>query len=304
MGGCGHGWPISNRHGIRYARGSPMSAALSEHTKTNGVDKVARYKWSMRDTPGILMSIHKTKLHVDTTYQRNTNIDKARAIASSWSWIGFGVLIVAVRDQVYWIIDGQHRHAAAMLRSDIGDLPCIVFETQGSSSEAAGFIVANTLRKPVDVPSRHKAKIAAGDPTAVSIQAVLDDLGVELGSGGKGSKKRLNCLAACYTVAEDGIPILRTVLSIAKDVCCNDDLPIHEKILLGLWYIHRYSDSGVDEPRMQKRIRQIGGKKLLAAAMSASAYFATGGAKVWASGILKEMNRGIQHKFTVSTIEN
>jgi hypothetical protein len=88
------------------------------------VDKVTRYGWLEADDLGDLCLLSKRDLNVDNRYQRERKHPKVLAIARGWSWPACGVLIVAVReDGRYWVVDGGHRWAAAMERSDITHLP-------------------------------------------------------------------------------------------------------------------------------------------------------------------------------------
>lgn len=91
-----------------------------------GLDKVQRYGWTMQDKQGEQRQINKNLLLVNDDYQRTASASKILEIASEWSWIGCGVIIVAKRDGSYWVIDGQHRVLAAKRRSDIKEMPCLV----------------------------------------------------------------------------------------------------------------------------------------------------------------------------------
>jgi hypothetical protein len=102
-----------------------------------GTDKVARYGWTVTDEPGVLRMLHKDHLLVPAEYQRDANEDKVRKIASEWSWLSFGAVIVGHRGGKYYTIDGQHRVLAAKRRSDVGEVPCVVFKTTTSAPRHA-----------------------------------------------------------------------------------------------------------------------------------------------------------------------
>jgi hypothetical protein len=128
------------------------------------------------------LNIHKHDLNIDHTYQReNVIISKVQQIQASWSWIGCGTILVALRhDGSYWVMDGQHRVLAARNRSDIDELPCLVFAVESKTDEAAGFLVANTQRKPVTAIAKYKAMVLTNDPTAMAVDEVLRRLGLEV----------------------------------------------------------------------------------------------------------------------------
>src|SRR5689334_6103185 len=82
-------------------------------------------KLTTRDRPGEFAMIDKTKLNVDLSYQRKTTKSRVDKIREEWSWIAFGAVSVALRGDGEWfVMDGQHRVLAAMMRDDIKEVPC------------------------------------------------------------------------------------------------------------------------------------------------------------------------------------
>lgn len=73
----------------------------------------------------------------------------------------------------------------------------------------------------------------------------------------------------------------------------------------GLWILNSRCGDGLADPRLVKRLREKGGRALQDAANKASAYYASGGAKIWAQGMLAEMNKGLQERrrFTMDGVE-
>jgi hypothetical protein len=70
-------------------------------------------------------------LKIDPSYQRSIEIGTSqtliRRIAMFWDWSLCQPLAVARRaDGALMVVDGQHRLAAARLRGDIYDLPCVI----------------------------------------------------------------------------------------------------------------------------------------------------------------------------------
>lgn len=140
---------------------------LASEQNAKGSDKIERYGWKVRDEKGNLEWLPKNNLHIDKAYQRNLSEEKRLRIASNFSWIAFGALSVALRpDGTFWIIDGSHRHAAAMSRSDIKDVPCVLFSTVGDGvDEANGFLALNTARKPLEYLDKFNALCTPETPT-------------------------------------------------------------------------------------------------------------------------------------------
>jgi hypothetical protein len=72
-------------------------------------------------TPPVLSWIDIARLNIDDTYQRSlegeSSVALIRKIAAKWDWRMCQLVQVARRaDDSLWIVDGQHRHAAAVLR--------------------------------------------------------------------------------------------------------------------------------------------------------------------------------------------
>lgn len=268
-----------------------------------GVDKVSRYGWTTKDTPGKQMMLSKKQLKVNSDYQREVVTNKVKEMSSAWSWVACGSLTVALRDEDYWVIDGQHRLLAALRRSDIQSLPCLVFETEDVQDEAKGFLDANTGRKPVAAVEKHKAMVTAGDQTAVFVQEELKRLNLEVNLNARGAGQ-IRCIAWCYKRAKENRTAFQDVLELGAEICEQDGIPIPERVLDGLWVLNLKLKDGLKDKRLLRRVREKGAVTLLQAANKAAAYYASGGAGVWAKGMLAEMNKGLKHKFALKGAED
>lgn len=125
------------------------------------------------------------QLHVDPAYQRGVDSGQSQAlirrIAQHWDWGLCQPLAVAKRDDgSLWVVDGQHRLAAARLRSDIYDLPCVVSPSGGIRDEAASFVAMNRTRKPLTALELFRGAVASGDANALALMRVLSDVGFSL----------------------------------------------------------------------------------------------------------------------------
>jgi hypothetical protein len=280
-----------------------MITQSAERTSKN-VDKVSRYGWTMQDKSGRLMLLPKLDLKVDPSYQRVNrdggalHEDKVLEIARNWSWISFGALTVAEREGVYFVCDGWHRVNAALRRSDVHMLPCIVFKTFDKTEEAKAFVDVNTGRKAVTALAKYRASVVSGDPTALWLESIAQELGLEF-SANSNKPSHVRAVAWCMGIAADekNRSDLISVLTVAADLSRSANIPVHDRILNGLWYISRNCEGGLSDKRLLKRLQEVGARRLLDAAAEAAAYFAAGGAKVWARGMLKELNKRLHNKF-------
>lgn len=271
-----------------------MQAMMSETVK--GVDKVKRYGWVTKDEPGTLKNLHKDVLQIHPAYQRDVIPGKVKEITANWSWVGAGAIVVGERGGEYWVIDGQHRVLAAKRRSDITHLPCVVFQTEGVKQEAIAFLDLNTGRKPVSSIGKFKAMLAAGDEAASTVHRVLEDLGVTTkATASKG--KELKSVAWAVRRAGEDAEKFEAVMRIAAEL--SHDIPIQERLLDGLWYINERLRGGISDKRFSERLRAVGARRLIEAANKAAAYFVKGGASVWATGMMDEINKGLRNKFAL-----
>jgi hypothetical protein len=125
------------------------------------------------------------QLLIDDSYQRSIEAESSQAlirrIAANWDWGLCQPLFVARRaDGGLYVVDGQHRLAAAVMRADIAQLPCVVSHFDSADREAAAFVQLNQQRRPLGALDLFKAALASGDPTATLIKQCLEDAGLEL----------------------------------------------------------------------------------------------------------------------------
>jgi hypothetical protein len=267
------------------------------HVNNGKTDKLTRYGWTVADKRGDLKIISKHDLLIPDEYQRDLNESKAKEYASNWSWFGCGVLVVAKRpDGLLYVVDGQHRKSAAMRRSDIEDLPCIVFETDNLKDEAKAFITTNTGRKAMSAIEKLKGLSVSGDELAAFVvnQIILHGLRITK-TATKG--KEIKCINACQKIASKNRQSFVESLALCAELSLQSNEPIAERVLFGIDYINLHVDGGVKENRLRNRIIAVGSTSLLEGAHKASAYFARGGEKVWAEGMLSAINKGLRTQF-------
>jgi len=267
-----------------------------ETTNYGKTDKVTRYGWTLKDSPGVFTEIPKLMLNIADEYQRDVTQSKVKEIAAEWSWFGCGALVVADRAGEYWVVDGQHRLLAALRRSDIQKLPCMVFETVGVVSEAKAFLDVNTNRKPVSAISKLKALAISNDPIASFVVQELDRLGLKIAKTAARSMD-IKCISTCQTLAKNNKDSFVSALEMSAKLSQLSGEPLSEKVLSSLYYFDKNIDKGLKDQRLCKRIIDIGQTEIIKEGTKASAYFAAGGMKVWATGALTAINKGLRIKF-------
>jgi hypothetical protein len=118
------------------------------------------------------------QLEIDPGYQRSLDSGQSqtlvRRIAQHWNWDLCQPLVVARReDGALFVIDGQHRLAAARLRGDIHQLPAVVVQYACTEDEAASFVHLNQQRRALTKLDIFKAAVASGDGVVGKIVEAL-----------------------------------------------------------------------------------------------------------------------------------
>lgn len=261
-----------------------------------GMTKIDRYKWIVKDGPGALMTINKHDLQINPEYQRQLVQHKVLKMSAAWSWIACSVITVGMRDGVWWVVDGQHRVAAAMRRADITALPCIVFELEDVRDEARGFLNINDLRKSMTSVDRLRASAVAGDEAAKQFDFLCRKLGLTLTPNGNSPGTIKSAGWGMKRMAED--PVATTIImELAAELCATDHVAIQEKLLGGLWYLHKNCEANLTDAKLRQRIKKIGATALKNEVNKASAFYSRGGDKTWAMGMLIAINKGLRTRF-------
>ena len=261
--------------------------------------KESAYGWVVSDKMGKFELIHKDKINIDYTYQRD-NIAKARIlkICQSWSWVAFGCLIVGRRkDGTLWVIDGQHRLLAAKNRSDITTLPCLVFQIRSSQEEAKGFHSANTMRGPVDSYHRFRALLIAEDPTAVAVQNLVQEDGYEFvikGTNRSSKSYKLNIVSTMYEAFKEDPLRATTIWKICVRICAKGET-VTINLFRGLWAVDKHfakTKVGVLAPDSEyvKKLASVGQDEILREIAKVRAYHGSGGEKADGQGIINVLN--------------
>ncbi|MDS9467324.1 hypothetical protein RGQ15_07020 [Paracoccus sp. MBLB3053] len=115
-------------------------------------------------------------LIIDGHYQRSMSAKGRSTVAriiAEFDWLRFGAISVVRKDGKLSVVDGQHRAVAAAAMG-IQDVPAMV--AVGEAAEAATFVAINDVRTAVTPVDKFRAKVAAGDPDALELGAMLAEL--------------------------------------------------------------------------------------------------------------------------------
>lgn len=241
---------------------------------------------------GAFLWVDKSTLQIDHEYQRKcVNQHRVREIARCWIWAACGVILVSRRpDGSLWVYDGQHRVLAALLREDISSLPCLVFDMDALSDEAAAFVAANTVRGPMRATEKFRGLLVAEDEIALEVQRIAKSCGYAIGGDGPRS---LRCVGTLLRLAKTNTPVLKDVLALLAELYGTD--AVHEDVMQGVFWLEvslRKGGQTLCRGHNKAALMQRTPARLKDAIRRAKEHFGRSGEKVCAEAIVQELNRG------------
>lgn len=120
-------------------------------------------------------------LRINDTYQREVRENgksNVIQIAKNFNWSKFGiVLVAALKDGTFAIIDGQHRTIGAAARG-IEEVPCLILYDVNVEEQANIFAAINGKVTSMSPLAIFHAELAAKDPKAIIISELCKEAGV------------------------------------------------------------------------------------------------------------------------------
>ncbi len=206
-------------------------------------------------SPPTLEWIAVDRLMVDEAYQRATDGSKSRAlifrITRDWNWSFCQPLVVSRRaDGSLFVIDGQHRLAAALGRGDIPHLPCVVLSGQESAQEAQSFVALNTHRQTLSQADIFNAMLAAGDEHAIATAAVLTETGWRCARScvvAKSTPGQIGCAPMIVKALKlEGDAIVRNALTALREAYPDTAIQNASTLLRALFLVFRREEAKDD----------------------------------------------------------
>jgi hypothetical protein len=268
----------------------------------SGKSKESHYKWISRNEPGELTYVPKNTLLVDHRYQRELNDSKRLRIVAKFNWAAFGVLLVSRRKGGgLYVIDGQHRLAAAQSRSDVQTVPVVIFDLADSlQDEAFDFLVANKDRRPLSGIESFKAMITTGDKDALTVQRLVQAANREVGIAGP---KTVACVVNLYRAVTTDAEAMERAWPTIATICEGER--VDNRLVAGLFTMERKlldqngEKRSIAETKIRAHLVGAGYVKLMRSIGESCAYYKRGGEMVFAQGCLNVLNYKRQNKFTL-----
>lgn len=246
------------------------------------------------DLMGEFAMIHKNKIFVDHDYQRKLKPTNVDTYARDFSWVAFGAISVALREDGEWYVsDGQHRLRAAQAREEIKEVPCIVFDFDGNiEKEANAFLVANTARKPMTAVARFKALRMTGNNAARVVDELVTRSGREIVEGSS-SPHHVSCVNVLLHCAKEDELTLRRVWPLIDEFMTGKR--INQFPVQAIWQLERklLNADSLIEKKWKQRIMDVGPEALQKAIQETAAFLYKGrGFSVCAVALANLLNKG------------
>lgn len=249
----------------------------------------------------VLTWVALDKLWVNDDYQRSIS-SEGRAnigrIIEKFSWSRFTPLMVAAgEDGRYAVIDGQHRFIAAQAHGGITELPCAIVEAPAIHDQARSFLAINNDRVRASFFQLHHAGVAAGEPDALHLNQICQQVGLTIPRNNLSSKdwqaKHLRCPSVVLELAQrHGDKPVLAALRVAVAAAKRHGEAARGSIIRGLVSLFVTAPSA-DEERLIKVVAERRAHDLEEAARTYRKMFGGSSAGAVQAAIVREYNKNL-----------
>ena len=255
---------IASRPSNMVGPGKSLKTAIPTSRRSNQKRKLERVRAypPVRGTPPSIEWVSVAELVVDDEYQRSIDNETSQrliaSIAAHWDWRLCMPLAVSRRADGRYVIDGQHRLAAARLRPDIPHLPCCIATYEGPADEAAMFVAANRARKAISRLDDFHAALVAGDEDAIEVNKIVEAAGLKVSRHTRSQAWRPGEVAFTSSIAsvlgKHGEDLVLDALATMAEVFAGEVLSNGAPIFVGLTRIFLRPPEGLDRERLSKAL--------------------------------------------------
>ncbi len=170
-------------------------------------------------------------------YQRVLRKPKVLKFARNWDQNKVGIFVVNIRHNgAYYVIDGQHRHAALqMIENYPSHIYCQIFEGLSYEEEALMFHDLDSERDNLTPGASFNALLEGKDANALGITAVATSLGFTLEVGATTKQNNLRAFKTLQDIYRRvGTSGLTRILNVIKQSWPSQTSSTSEPILRGL----------------------------------------------------------------------
>ena len=158
-------------------------------------------------------NIPVSELVIDHNYQRPLR-SKVRKMITHWDYKLCDVVLVSYRDGKFYVVDGQHRVAAATAK-EVELLPCQILEGLSLEEEAARFVEQNTSVSILSPFDTFRANLLLGEPIDTAISNLCNKWELEIcGTHGMKLAGKVGCIADTRKIVKThGIEMLDNIFA-------------------------------------------------------------------------------------------
>lgn len=245
---------------------------------------------------GDLAWVSKEVLRIDTTYQRQPSLDKARRILENFMWVAFGVLIVSVRKTdggtvEYWILDGGHRWTAVKMDPEILQVPCLLFYNLTIEDEAKVFKQMNTIRSPLHQINKFQAGIIAKEEIPIMAAEILAKYSYRASKGAGDSRfEAVSNLMYCVSIDKEEA---ERAFSLCADIAVGKHITkdfYQGMFVLGRRLKEKSKPIDIYSPELKKRFKKATYELVQAKLREAKLLTGHGGGQCAARALLEVLN--------------
>jgi hypothetical protein len=216
---------------------------------------------------GKIEVVELASLQVDESYQRPLK-SYHKKISIDFNPAAAGVLHVGRRpDSSLWIIDGQQRREAMMLRG-ITKWKALVVHSSGTQYEAMIFRLLNNsdTRKALNPSEIFRAALVAQDPVAQAAMRAVESAGLrlKLHKGGSRGFPELPCVRVIYAHTRDkGEEVVYRALKLMVDTWPGQDDTMYFQIPDAMIKLIASQGDLVDDERFSEVLGKVPPRKIL-----------------------------------------
>jgi len=210
---------------------------------------------------GHLRWVPITAMRVNTEAQRTYRESHAREYADNFDLEALGYPVLNHRDNLYYIIDGQHRVMALRLMGwEDQQIECECFEGLTEQEEAELFLKRNK-RRAVRSFENFLVAIKAGREAECDVNRIVATAGLKISEDGMdGCVAEVTALMSVYT--HYGASVLSRTLRIARDAYAKDHEAFRGSLLLGLGHVCGKYDGKLSEEVAIRQLSKVSGGPL------------------------------------------
>jgi hypothetical protein len=219
-------------------------------------------------------------IKIDATYQRDLSADLVQQMAREWDITIAGPIVVSRRGRSgdLYVVDGQHRMAAAKLAGETHILAQVV-SGLGRKTEAEMRLKGNVRRGDKAI-ERFRAQIAAGNPESVAIVSLCESFETKVNLNGPVQDHGINAISALERLyrRDKGVLLTRVFEIIQRAWGEVGGMNATNPVMQGIaWALSVHSDE-IDRARLVERLQGEGAESLL---RKARAHQAAMGGSLW-----------------------